>query len=71
MMVYTLKRIIVYSLIISILALFVYTVATTENKSFNSVGNVFSNSEVSNKNRESKEPDLTEDFWTSGRFNFK
>ena len=69
-MVYTLKRVIAYLLISSLLGLFIYFVITNKNKSFNTAGNLFSNSETSSKNRDSKEAELTDDFWTSGRFNF-
>ena len=69
-MVYALKRIIRYLLICSLLALFIYIVITSENKSFNTAGNIFSNSETSNKKRESKDIELSDDFWTSGRFSF-
>lgn len=65
-----LRKVIIFTIILSILGLIVTISLNTENKSFNTAGNIFSGSNPNHKKTEDKDIELSDDFWTSGRFNF-
>lgn len=61
------KKIIGYTLIFSTLALLVTIVASNQDRSFDTAGNVFASTPIVQQNQP-KKLNLSDDFWTDNRF---
>lgn len=58
-------------LFLSVFAILLFLNLDLENKNFNGAGNIFSGASSKVQNRkDSNHINLTDNFWTSGRFNF-
>lgn len=57
-------------LILSIFIVLGVLSLNSENRSFNSAGNIFNSSDANYNSKDNKNVNPSDDFWTSGRFNF-
>lgn len=64
------RKTLIFTFILSIIGALATISLNTENTSFNVAGNVFSGSNSKHNKTENKEIELSDNFWTSGRFSF-
>ena len=59
-----------FIILLSVFALFLFFNMDRQNTSFNNAGNIFNGSKIKNKITQNKHINPSDNFWTSGKFNF-